>query len=183
MDNIVKFSLAIMTLLVLALGAVMYTGAKFSAKSTGSDLELEQVQKWLRRAPEPEAQEVVRLGKKCSFAGEAGVYRTLHTRLKGAGEKAPVNEHILYTTEQGEVVRQWRVQDFIESKTQDAAGESTPERRVWKRDLWNALLKQLGVSGSIGELPAPPGPPTMPAPAPAPASPPAPAASPAPAVR
>jgi hypothetical protein len=147
MNNIVRFGIGFMSLIMLTFGLVMYFGLSNTSKTTIPEGQTqEQVQTWMDKNLATD-QEVVRLGKECIFEGEERRYRVvdLGAKDKASTDPAAVERYVVQSKPNGVVVYHWKLDEFISEKMNAAKTESTPERAAWYEKRWQTLLKEMGV--------------------------------------
>lgn len=147
MNNIVRFGVGCMGLIMLTFGLVMYFGLTKTAKvATQEGQTQEQVKHWMEKNLGQE-HEIVRLGKECIFEGEERRYRVVELRPKGKADTAPaaVEHYVVQSKPNGVVVYHWKLHEFISEKMNAAKTESTPERVAWLEKRWQTMLKEMGV--------------------------------------
>ena len=162
MNNIVRFSIGCMGVIMLAFIAVMYIGLrKTSSESQPEGQTEEQVRHWMEKTFTDKERELVKLGKECTFEGEDRRYRLAELRVKGAPDNAAVERYVLQSKPNGMVTFHWPLGEFIAEKKAAAKTESTPERAAWLERRWAALAKEMGLSewgaasGPQPQVPAP----------------------------
>lgn len=147
MNNIVRFSIGCMGLIMLTFGLVMYFGLTKTSKTTIPEGQTrEQVRNWMEKNLLKEY-EVLRLGKECIFEGEERRYRVVDLRAKDKASTSPaaVEQYVVQSKPNGVVVYHWKLDEFISEKMNAAKTESTPERVAWLEKRWQTLLKEMGV--------------------------------------
>lgn len=147
MNNIVRFSIGCMGLVMLTFVVVMYFGlSKTSKVTTPEGQTQEQVRNWMEKHLLKEL-EIVQLGKECIFEGEERRYRVVDLRAKARASTDPaaVERYVLQSKPNGVVVYHWKMDEFISEKMNAAKTESTPERVAWLEKRWLTLLKEMGV--------------------------------------
>ncbi|QIF04591.1 hypothetical protein [Roseimicrobium sp. ORNL1] len=151
MNNIARFGIGFMSLIMLTFGLVMYFGLSGNSKTTIPEGQTqEQVQTWMNKNLAKE-HEVVRLGKECIFEGEERRYRVVDLRAKdkASTDPAAVEPYVVQSKPNGVVVYHWTLNEFISEKMNAAKTESTPERTAWYEKRWLTLLKEMGVDEQV----------------------------------
>jgi cytoskeletal protein RodZ len=147
MNNIVRFSIGCMGLIMLTFVVVMYFGFSGTSKVTTPEGQTQQqVQSWMDKNLDKE-HEIVRMSKECIFEGEERRYRVVELRAKEKASSAPaaVERYVIQSKPNGVVVYHWRLDEFISEKMNAAKTESTPERVAWYEKRWRTLLKEMDV--------------------------------------
>lgn len=158
MNNIVRFSVGCMGLIMVGFVVLMYFGWTDTPKPESPEEQAQaRVRKWMNRVFKGQEERVlVTLGREYTFEGEDKRYRMADFRVKGAPEPAKVERYVLQTNAEGTVTYHWTVPEFIKAKKDAAKAESTPERVAWQEQRWQAMLKEMGLDNVVAPVPAKP---------------------------
>jgi hypothetical protein len=156
MNNIVRFSVGCMGLIMIGFIVVMYFGMSHTPKPESPDEQAKtRVRQWMGRIfRNDKERELVTLGKEYSFEGEEKRYRLADIRLKDAPDASAGERYVLQTKPDGTVTYHWTLNEFIKEKNNAGKQESTPERAAWQEKRWRAMLKEMGLdSGPVAPEP------------------------------
>jgi hypothetical protein len=147
MNNIVRFSVGCMGLIMIGFVVVMYFGLTDTPEPESPEEQAKtHVRKWMNRIFKNDKERVlVTLGREYTFEGEEKRYRLADLRLKDAPDQATLERYVLQTKADGTVTYHWTVTEFIKDKKDAAKGESTPERAAWQKQRWQTMLKEMGL--------------------------------------
>lgn len=150
MNNIVRFSVGCMGLIMVGFIVVMYFGMTHTPKPESPEEQAKtRVRQWMGRVFKGDRQrELEALGKEYSFEGEEKRYRVVDIRRKDAPDASAVERYILQTKPDGTVTYHWTLAEFIKEKNNAGKQESTPERAAWQKKRWQAMLKEMGLDGN-----------------------------------
>lgn len=148
MNKVVGFTVGCMGLLVLALVGVAYFG--MSGSWTTDNLEGQtvfQVEQWAAKKLNDKDRKLLKLGPECVFDGEKNRYRIAEFQTTGSSSTAAPERYVLLSKENGVVIYHWPLAAFIEERKKEATAESTPERKAWREQRLETLLKKMEAAG------------------------------------
>ncbi|RBP45442.1 hypothetical protein DES53_103442 [Roseimicrobium gellanilyticum] len=147
MNNIVRFSVGCMGLIMVGFVVVMYFGMRDTAKTDSPEEQAKaRVRQWMDRLFNNAAErELVTLGREYTFEGEDKSYRLADLRRKDATDPTAVERYVLLTRPDGTVTYHWTVAEFTKEKKEAGKAEATPERAAWQEKRWLMMLKEMGL--------------------------------------
>lgn len=150
MNNIVRFSVGCMGLIMVGFVVVMYFGLTDTPEpESPEELAKTRVRQWMGRIfKNDQERELVTLGREYAFEGEDKRYRLAEVRVKGAPEQAAPERYMLQTKADGTVTYHWTVPEFIKAKKDAGKAEATPERAAWQEKRWQSMLKEMGLDNT-----------------------------------